>query len=144
MRNCKFISMVILLFLLSGCTNPAEEIISHSERQFGKKFKEGRIDLLKVFDFPWDTLYIFYPLIYPEDIENDTGINYKGNVVPDDTYLFVFVSDGTIIREIKSRPFRISFENELMGLNSIKIRSNDAKFLIKATSPGRYRMIKIH
>src|SRR5690606_39329886 len=67
----------------------------------------------KVFDFPWDTLYIFYPLIYPEDIENDTGINYKGNVVPDDTYLFVFVSDGTIIREIKSRPFRISFENEL-------------------------------
>lgn len=98
--------------------------------------------MAEVFNFDWDTMYIFYPLVFPEDIEKDTGIPYDGGVVPDDTYLFLFVNRGEIVKKYNYGNTYLTFDQKFMGPNSIKITRNDAKFLIKLLYNKNYQMTK--
>lgn len=124
----KYINIFILFFLLTSCSKtPSDQIINYAEEKYGKNFKEGEIDLSKIFDFEWQTLYIFSPLTYPEDVEKEIGFKYDGPIVKDDHYLFLFVKDNKIVKKYTYSNIKIGFsDNENMGV--YKVNFNNSKY----------------
>lgn len=131
------------LFLFFSCNDtPRDKIIDYAKRKYGNDFKEGVIDLSDVFNFKWDKMYMFSPLLYPEDITKEIGVNYKGGIVPDDNYLLLFVKDSMVVKEYPYFRLGIGFsDNNHTGVYMVD--HENAKYKIVFRGKGDYWLYKI-
>lgn len=124
-----YINLLAIMLLLTSCNRtPSEQIIRYTQEKYGDSFKRGNIDLAKVFNFEWQTLYIFPNWTTSEDIEEETGIKYNGGTVEDNYYLFLFIKNNKIVKKYSFRDMKIGFSDSKNG--RYKINVNDAKFEI--------------
>lgn len=138
----KYINIFISVLLLASCSKtPSDQIINYTEEKYGANFKEENIDLSKVFGFKWQTLYIFSPLMYPENIEKEIGFKYNGQVVKDNNYLFLFIDENKIIKEYTYSDIKIGFsDNTNTGV--YKISFEKSKYRIKKIGTNNYWLYK--
>lgn len=134
--------LLILLFLVSCSKTPSEQIIDYAKEKYGSGFKEGVVDLNDVFKFKWQTLYIFSPLMYPEDVTKEIGFEYGGDIVPDDTYLFLFIDEHKIVKQYIYSDIQIGFDDN-NGKGVYKIQPQHSKYLIKVLNKGNYWLKRI-
>ena len=139
----KKVLYVVLLFLLASCTKtPSEQIINYIKKNKDNDFKSEIIDFSRIFEFKWETIYIFSPLTYPEDIEKEIGFKYDGNIVKDNNYLFLFVENNHIVKKFTYSELKIGFDdNNNMGV--YKIDFKDAKYKVKPLGNNNYWFYKI-
>lgn len=138
----KYISIFILVFLFVSCRKtPSDQIINYTEKKYGENFKDGNIDLSKVFNFEWQNLYIFPNWTSPEDVEKEIGFRYNGKIVKDDNYLFLFVNENKIIKKYTYSDIKIGFsDNANMGV--YKIAFEKSKYKIKRIGADNYWFYK--
>lgn len=63
--------------------------------------KLNKLNLSDVFNFEWDELYIVTGPRFPDDVSQMIGRDYKGTI-PDDTRQYIFINNGTIVRDEQS------------------------------------------
>ena len=140
MKNKSKFMYLILLLLMWSCSNYNDEIVNFTETKYGEKFTEGEIDLKEVFPFQWNKLYIFSPLMDPQDISKELGFDCDCGKVPDDEYLYIFVNDNKVVKKDRLQP-KIGFSNDNhMGVHLIS--SSDANFRITKVSNNNYWLHK--
>lgn len=139
----KKVLYIILLFLLTSCAKtPSEQIIDYIEKNQNNNFKSEIVDFSNIFKFNWETIYIFSPLTYPEDIEKEIGFKYDGNIVEDNNYLILFIENNRIVKKFTYSELRIGFDdNNNMGV--YKIHYKDAKYKVKSLGNNNYWFYKI-
>lgn len=136
--------LVVIIFVISctGNKRPDDLIIKYAKNKYGDRFTEGNIDMSDIFKFKWEKMYIFPPLTYPEDVENEIGINYKNLIVKDNHYLFLFVDSNNITNQFLLSNLKVGFsDNTNKGIN--KILKKDAKYKIKYLGKDNYWLYKI-
>lgn len=139
----KIVLCLTFLFSLISCSNsPSDQIINYVKEKQSKDLKDVVIDIRDIFKFKWETIYIFSPLTYPEDIEKELGFKYDGNIVKDNNYLVLFVNGNKIIKEYTYSELKIGFDdNKNMGV--YEIQYEDAKYRVKRFDNNNYWFYKI-
>ena len=128
------------LLILSSCSNYCDEIIHYSESKFGKDFKEGEIELKKVYNFDWDTLYIFGAFDHPSEISKEIGFDCKCDIVPDNKDLFLFVLNDKIVKQKVVECINMNFIGKSNRKKTYKISSSNSKFRIKKDNNEYYTL----
>ena len=138
----KFFIVATLLLFISCNDTPKDKIIDYAKGKYGNDFKEGVIDLSNVFDFKWDKMYMFSPLLYPEDITKAIGFTYKGGIVPDDNYLLLFTKDSMVVKEYPYFRLGIGFsDNNHTGVYMVEHKN--AKYKVVFRGKDDYWLYKI-
>ncbi|MEL6191183.1 MAG: hypothetical protein AAFR66_04005 [Bacteroidota bacterium] len=89
----------LLVFICFSCYSHHSNSISHHIKEVCQDNDECIFELSDVYDFPWDTMYIFSSYTFPQDVSSELGVDYQGDIVPDDLKLVIFTLDGEIISE---------------------------------------------
>ncbi len=129
----RIIKLFIVFLVFVSCKKPTEQIVDYSKENFGENFESADIDLSKVFDFEWETLYIFPPLTNPDVITKEIGFGYDGGIVPDDNKLFLFTKKNVIVK-------KFIYENNGIGIG---FSDNNKKVYIIEAVKSKYRIIKL-
>ncbi len=133
---------IALVFFISCNGTPDDKIIGYAKEKYGDDFKEGVVDLSAVFNFQWDKMYVFDPLLYPEDISKAIGFKYDGEIVPDDNYLLLFVKDSSIVKQYPYYRIRIGFSDDnYTGV--YKVEHKSAKYKVVFRGKDDYWLYKI-
>jgi hypothetical protein len=126
------LGMYLLMSTISSCTN-CGKVKSLIIQSYEKKSKgEPTIDLKKVFDFEWDTLYIVDGYIDKNYINKYLNIDCGCEYVPDDTFMYLFVKNGKLVKKRiqKCKDFQIQIP-QLLGNGGIReINYKNSKFKI--------------
>ena len=142
----KVTSLIILLpcllLTLSSCgNNYCDEIVQYSKQKLGNDFKVGEIELKKVYNFDWDTLYIFGAFDHPSEISKKIGFNCKCDIVPDHKELFLFTLNNKIVKQKVTECLNVNFTGKSNRKNVYKIRSSNSKFIIKRDENEYFTLI---
>lgn len=140
----RYLALLVLMILCFGCNKtPSDKIIDYAKEKYGNNFKTGIVNFPDIFSFPWEKIYMFSPLLYPEDISEAIGFKYNGDIVPDDTYLFLFVNKGSIVKQYTYSDLKIGFsDNPNTGVYVIE--HTNSKYKMVSSGNNQYWLYKIN
>lgn len=145
----KKINNVVAIFCLISfisCTKDINiEIIDYIENNCNfDDQKENIIDIKKIFNLEWDTMYIFPSWTMTDDISNSLKLKYDKDYVKDDTRRVIFIKNRKIIKEEDYFLWgenRIEFEYSDWPNQIIKYSTS--KFTVKRIKEGNYFLYKL-
>lgn len=128
----KSLLLIICLFaiLSCGCSTEAGKLESKLSNQ---KTTES-INLKKVTDFKWDTVFFVSPYMTKKEIEETISINsdnIEDNNFDDSEIYILFANNGEIVYTILGRPDNLGFDFDVGSYDKVKeIPADKAKFSI--------------
>ena len=87
------------------------------------------ITLGKVFDFEWDSLYVFDSELYPEEVSKRLGLDCKCKIIPDGHRRIYFAKGGKIVDQYLSKCYKVNFV--LMRENGVVVTNPGTTFLLE-------------
>ncbi|MBL7698665.1 MAG: hypothetical protein JNK79_10915 [Chitinophagaceae bacterium] len=139
--------IVLIAFISPSCKEkktPIDQILEYAEKKYGSNLDGKEIDLKDVFPFRWEEAYIFVGLMDPSVVMEKAGITYDGDIVPDDTELFLFIGEGRILKEYNYQDFRLMFNYKPRGQGFYKIVRDDSRFKIEVLGKDNYSLRKVN
>ncbi|XLS28529.1 hypothetical protein ACJD0Z_15140 [Flavobacteriaceae bacterium M23B6Z8] len=140
-RDLKSIIM-LSSWLLAACQNYESpgKLFYEIEEIVNSYSDEKIIDLKKVYEFQWDTLYIFREFMHTDSINEIIGMHCNCDDVPDSLVLYIFIYQGEVVKKIIIEPTKYGFSNiEYLDFErSIKIHSKESKFKIFRSGNDNY------
>lgn len=86
---------IILVLLLFGCSNNNKKLLPSAIEDIMKSERQNKvIDLKEVYQFKWDTLYMFGGYSNRKSISDILGFDCVCSTVGESDFLYVFLSEG--------------------------------------------------
>jgi len=127
------IAGMLLVFSLSSCKkNYCNDIIRYAKAEFGSNINQKQINLQQVYNFDWETLYIFHPWQHPDEISKAIGFDCNCNIVPEGKWLYLFIKQDRIIEQNTIECLNFTFEGLHNGKGVLKITYSDSEFTINS------------
>src|SRR5688500_17392090 len=110
------------------CIAEESQICDSSSRSSGP----NKLNLSEAFNFEWDELYIVTGPRFPDDVSQMIGQDYE-RTIPDDTRQYIFVDNGTIVRDEQSRCHCLDYFKETSKTGFVKYtRDSSVSILCKS------------
>lgn len=136
-KNLKrlLISATFILFILflQSCSNDyCSQIVSKINDKYQQESKEEiTLDLNKVFDFEWDTIYVCGPYGFDQEISSSIGFESKYDYVSEGETLFSFLRNNVVIEEMLIDCDKMGFVRDNDKTECLKIKSSSAILKVK-------------
>lgn len=127
----KSMFFIIFSYFITSCNeNFCDQIIDYSKVEYGNSLNGKTINLKDVFEFKWDTLFIFHPWQHPNEISEVLGFDCNCEIVPEGKWSYIFLLDGKKVRGnvIECMHFTISELHN--GRGFLKIPYDNSEFKI--------------
>lgn len=104
-----YLLLLIIVFGTSCSDRFCHRFINAVKSHCNESENKCYITLDSVFNFGWDSLYIFDSGLYPDEVSKRMGIDCKCKIVPEGKRLIVFTKGNKIVEKHLSRCFEVNF-----------------------------------
>jgi len=135
-KSIVFFNIIVFIFFVSCDNKCCDTIITSLNNQCLSDKEVCQVSFKETFDLQWDTLYIFDSMLYPEEISDEIGIRYGGEVVTDGEKLFLFVNNGHILKKLNEPCSNVTFV-DMKKNGVVRIRSQNFYKMKRKTLNGK-------
>jgi hypothetical protein len=104
-----YLSLLVVVSATSCSDRFCSSFANAVKSQCGAENNKCYITLNKVFNFEWDSLYVFDSELYPDEVSKRLGIDCNCKTIPDGQRRIYFTKGGRIVRQYKSRCYEVNF-----------------------------------
>lgn len=125
-------TFLVIVFSSSCSERFCDSFASGVKSQCGGENDTCYVSLGKVFNFEWDSLYVFDSELYPDEVSKRLGINCDCKTIPNGHRRIYFTKESKIVKSYISSCHRVYFvEKKNMQGDGVVVTDAKTSFLLE-------------